>query len=174
MRFFGKRGIRLGVKESFGACRRWVPGRTGQALAGALAGSLGGCGAKMDPTLPPEAFVNRRPAIGPDSNEPISRSGGLVYDSQREPVHRTEPPLQISSITADAQSPATSQPSEPVTTPSELPTQPSTFPTTLAAGQYQSIGGVHRSRQRTTDLHRQSPFRHSKSPRKGSEEQILR
>ncbi|HEX4797397.1 MAG TPA: peptidyl-prolyl cis-trans isomerase [Humisphaera sp.] len=121
--------------------RRWIGPVAGAGLAGALL-SLSGCGAKLDPTLPPEAFVNRRPAIGLDSNEPISRSGGLVYDSQREPVKRTEPPLQISSITADAQSPAASQPAEPTTGPAEASTQPSTFPTNLAVGQYQSVGGV--------------------------------
>lgn len=111
--------------------------------------SLAGCGARPDPTLPPEAFVNRRPAIGPGSNEPIDRAGALEVDAQHAPRREAGGAQTISPTVQNAvQSPSVhvaqsaTQAAEPPTMPATAASAPSTAPAGITTAQYQVVGAV--------------------------------
>ena len=125
-----------------------------RALAGMLLAALVsalGCGAEPTPVLPPEAFVQRRPGIGPGSNEAVDRAGPLTFDAQHAPTHQAGSGAQLSPRVEEAVQPldvaSATQPS-PASAPAEqtATTPPSTEPSTVSAGkttgQYQIVGSV--------------------------------
>jgi parvulin-like peptidyl-prolyl isomerase len=120
-------------------------------LAAAALVVAGGCAARSDPTLSPEAFVDRRPAIGRGSNEPISQPGPLTYDAQHQPPHEAADGLRISpevrnqvrnAEQTEVSAPLAASEQAPSTQQSAAATGPTTGPSGVTTATFQYVGAV--------------------------------
>jgi len=124
-------------------------------LAATMLMTLGaGCATHSDPTLSPEAFVDRRPAIGRGSNEPIDHPGALTYDSQHPPEHMAADGQTISPLVREhvrnadrieIPSPTTSSANSEVAAPTQpaiAASEPTTGPTGVSTATFQYVGAV--------------------------------
>jgi parvulin-like peptidyl-prolyl isomerase len=123
-------------------------------LAAAVLVTVGaGCATHSDPTLSPEAFVTRRPAIGRESNEPIDRPGALTYDAQHVPEHMAADGQPISPVVRDhvrnadrieIPAAATRPSTESVASiqSAGVISEPTTGPTGVSTATFQYVGAV--------------------------------
>ncbi|HZL35075.1 MAG TPA: peptidylprolyl isomerase [Tepidisphaeraceae bacterium] len=116
-------------------------GAAGAVLAGLI---LGGCGVRPTPMLPASAFVQKRPAVGPGSNEPIDEPGTLVYEGRRLPKPLAADGEHISPTVREVVQPPDVEAMRSTNGSDFPPPAPYFFPATrpLAAGTSQTIGGV--------------------------------